>query len=133
MTSGGIAGSRVSAIDRDGKTFLGGVVASSPLVREEALGLSPDTVATEAAAAAMASAVRAQFGSDIGLATTGDHDLGEARSGVTWLGMDIGGEVVVERVQLPGDRERVRQFSVISILNALRLRMVGDGRKNLDF
>ena len=36
-----------------------------------------------------------------------------------------GGFETVERVQLPGDLERIRQFSVISLLNLLRLHLQG--------
>ena len=68
--------------------------------------------------------MRRVFDADIGLATTGQHDLGEGgAAGQTFLGIADADDVVVERVRLPGDRERVRQFSVISLLNALRLRL----------
>ena len=126
VTSGGIASARLSALDGDGVVFRGGVVASAGSVREQLLGVPAASVGTRAAAAALASAVRSRFGTDIGLATTGEHDLGKiagTTAGTTYLGIAIGDEVRVEEVQLPGDRERVRQFSVISLLNALRLRL----------
>ncbi len=126
VTSGGIASARLSALDGDGMVFRGGVVASAGTVREHLLGVPAASVGTRAAAAALASAVRSRLGTDIGLATTGEHDLGKiagSNAGTTYLGIAIGDEVRVEEVQLPGDRERVRQFSVISLLNALRLRL----------
>ena len=126
VTSGGIASARLSALDGDGLVFRGGVVASAGTVREHLLGVPAASVGTRAAAAALASAVRSRLGTDIGLATTGEHDLGKiagSNAGTTYLGIAIGDEVRVEEVQLPGDRERVRQFSVISLLNALRLRL----------
>ncbi len=126
VTSGGIASARLSALDGDGMVFRGGVVASAGTVREHLLGVPAASVGTRAAAAALASAVRSRLGTDIGLATTGEHDLGKiagTNAGTTYLGIAIGDEVRVEEVQLPGDRERVRQFSVISLLNALRLRL----------
>ena len=126
VTSGGIASARLSALDGDGVVFRGGVVASAGTVREQLLGVPAASVGTRAAAAALASAVRSRLGTDIGLATTGEHDLGKiagSNAGTTYLGIAIGDEVRVEEVQLPGDRERVRQFSVISLLNALRLRL----------
>ena len=126
VTSGGIASARLSALDGDGLVFRGGVVASAGTVREHLLGVPAASVGTRAAAAALASAVRSRLGTDIGLATTGEHDLGKitgTNAGTTYLGIAIGDEVRVEEVQLPGDRERVRQFSVISLLNALRLRL----------
>jgi len=79
---------------------------------------------TPEAAKALAEGVRRAFGADIGLATTGQHDLGEGgAAGQTYLGLATPTDTVVERVRLPGDRERVRQFAVISVLNALRLRL----------
>jgi nicotinamide-nucleotide amidase len=126
VTSGGIASQRLSALDGDGVVFRGGLVASAGSVRERVLGVSATMVGTREAAAALASAVRSHFGTDIGLATTGEHDLGKiagTNAGTTYLGIAIGDEVRVEEVRLPGDRERVRQFSVISLLNSLRLRL----------
>jgi len=126
VTSGGIASQRLSALDGDGVVFRGGVVASAGQVREKVLGVAADMVGTREAAAALASAVRRHLGTDIGLATTGEHDLGRisgTTAGTTYLGIAIGDEVRVEEVRLPGDRERVRQFSVISLLNSLRLRL----------
>ncbi len=126
VTSGGIASTRLSALDGDGAVFRGGVVASAGAVREKLLGVPAASVGTREAAAALASAVRSHLGTDIGLATTGEHDLGKiagTTAGTTYLGIAIGDEVRVEEVRLPGDRERVRQFSVISLLNALRLRL----------
>ena len=130
VTSGGIASQRLSALDGDGLVFRGGIVASAGSVRERVLGVPAASVGTRDAAAALASAVRSQLGTDIGLATTGEHDLGRiagSNAGTTYLGIAIGDEVRVEEVRLPGDRERVRQFSVISLLNALRLRLELDG------
>ena len=49
----------------------------------------------------------------------------ERRSpGETYLGIALGEDTTVDKVRLPGDRERVREFSVISLLNALRLRLL---------
>ena len=126
VTSGGIASTRLSALDGDGAVFRGGIVASAGAVREKLLGVPAASVGTREAAGALASAVRIHLGADIGLATTGEHDLGKiagTNAGTTYLGIAIGDEVRVEEVRLPGDRERVRQFSVISLLNALRLRL----------
>lgn len=130
VTSGGIASQRLSALDGDGVVFRGGIVASAGSVRERVLGVPAASVGTRDAAAALASAVRSHLGTDIGLATTGEHDLGKiagTNAGTTYLGIAIGDEVRVEEVRLPGDRERVRQFSVISLLNALRLRLELNG------
>jgi len=124
VTSGGIAAARLSALDPDGRVFSGAIVPTAGEVRASLLGVPADVLGTEEAAATLAGAVRDAFGADIGLATTGQHDLGERGvAAQTYLGIAWGEDVHVERVSLPGDRERVRQFSVISLLNALRLRL----------
>lgn len=122
ITSGGIASTRLSSKDPFGSVFIGGLVPRSVKARQNILGLSKDVIGTSEGAKALAKATREFFGTDIGLSTTGEHDvIGKSQTGQTFLGIaDKDGERV-EQVKLPGDYERVRQFSVISLLNALRL------------
>ncbi len=127
VTSGGIASTRLSAIDPAGEVFHGSVIPTAGSVRNGILGVPPSSIGTAEAARKLADAVRTAFGTDVGLSTTGEHDLGgvdENSAGETYLGIAIDGRVDVEQVRLPGDRERVRQYSVISLLNALRLRLI---------
>ena len=127
VTSGGIAATRLSKLDPKGEVFLGGIVPSAESVRTRLLGVPADAVGTHDAARILAEAARQAFRADIGIAMTGQHDLGPVgRAGRTYLGIALPDGVIVERVSLPGDRERVRQFSVISVLNALRLRLDQD-------
>jgi nicotinamide-nucleotide amidase len=124
VTSGGIMSTRLSALDPRGEVFRGGIVPTAGAVRSKLLGVPADLLGTFEAAKTLASAARHAFGADIGIATTGQHDLGDVSGAAqTYLGLDIQGALDVERVRLPGDRERVRQFAVISVLNALRLRL----------
>jgi nicotinamide-nucleotide amidase len=125
VTSGGIASARLSSKDPFGEVFVGGLVPRSSIVRKHILGLKDDLIGTKEGAKNLAKATREFFGSDIGLATTGEHDLPrKSAAGQTFLGIaDSKGERV-ELVKLPGDYERVRQFSVISLLNALRLEII---------
>ena len=97
---------------------------TSAKVRAEVLGMSEADIGTRDAAAAMAIKVREKFDSDIGLSTTGVFDIdpdAKAAVGETYLGIATSSGVEVTEVKLPGDRKRVREFSVISLLNALRL------------
>jgi nicotinamide mononucleotide (NMN) deamidase PncC len=42
-----------------------------------------------------------------------------------WFGIAVPGhETEAVSTQLPGDRERIRQFSTISLLNLLRMRLL---------
>ena len=88
ITSGGIAAMRFSALDPAGEVFLGSVVPAAGTARAALLGVPAETLGTPAAAKALAEAVRQTFGADIGLATTGQHDTGEAGAAgrrIVWL------------------------------------------------
>ena len=128
VTSGGLLSTRLMALDRSGEVFRGSVIPVAGGVRETLLGVPADKIATEEAAGALATAARTIFGADIGLATTGLHDLeaehADLPPGTTYLGIATAADVSVQQVRLPGDRERARQFSVISLLNTLRLKLL---------
>ncbi len=130
VTGGYIAG-RLCAVPGASRVFRGGVVAYHSEVKTSMLGVPEGPVVTEQAALAMAEGARRQLGADIGLATTGvaGPDTAEglpvgtvcyALSGLDEAGIcpDASGTL-----QLPGDRERIRQFSTISILDLLRRRL----------
>jgi len=42
-----------------------------------------------------------------------------------WLGVAVGDQVEARQLRLPGDRDRVRQLSVISLMDLLRRRLLG--------
>ena len=130
VTGGYIAG-RLCAVPGASKVFRGGVVAYHPEVKTSVLGVAEGPVVTEEAALAMAEGVRQRLGAAIGLATTGvagpDEAEGRPVGTVCYAiaGLDAAGRSTdaVGTLQLPGDRERIRQFSTISILDLLRRRL----------
>jgi nicotinamide-nucleotide amidase len=127
ITSGGMVSTRLTGIDAAEEVFRGCLVPTAGEVRESVLGVPAGLLGTEAAAGALADAVRVKFGANVGLATTGLHDIADDGSlppGTTYLGVSIDGDCDVQQVRLPGDRERIRQYSVISVLNYLRLRLL---------
>ena len=77
----------------------------------------------------MARVARGILLSDVGIATTSIEDPARATEsrpfGTAWLAVSMEGFETVEQVQIPGDLERIRQFSVISLLNLLRLHLQG--------
>lgn len=124
VASGGLVSARLTQTDGHHEVLSGTVVGTSAKVRAEVLGMSEADIGTRDAAAAMAIKVREKFDSDIGLSTTGVFDIdpdAKAAVGETYLGIATSSGVEVTEVKLPGDRKRVREFSVISLLNALRL------------
>jgi nicotinamide mononucleotide (NMN) deamidase PncC len=74
----------------------------------------------------MAEGVRRLLGADVGLSTTGVAGPTEQEGhppGTVWLGMALGDHVDAGHIRLPGDRDRVRQMTVISLLDRLRRRL----------
>ncbi len=130
VTGGYVAG-RLCAVAGASEVFRGGVVAYHPEIKRDLLGVPDGPVVTEAAATAMAQGVRARLGADIGIATTGvaGPDEAEGRPVGTVCaaiaGLDAAGisRDVAVTMQLPGDRERIRQFATISLLDLLRKRL----------
>lgn len=121
--TGGLVASRVVSVPGSSDWFKGGVVAYDSQVKFDVLGVPEGPVVSEVAARAMADGVRRLLGADVGLATTGVAGPAEQEGkppGTVWLGVALGDRVEATLVRLPGDRERVRQMSVISLMDKLR-------------
>jgi nicotinamide-nucleotide amidase len=136
LTGGYVAG-RLCAAPGATKVFRGGVIAYQVDVKHELLGIPEGPVINEETALAMARSARARLSANVGLATTGVAGPDEVEGkpvGTVCLAVSIGtsdngrdaGVVldsdveVATTVRLPGDRERIRQFSAISLLDLLR-------------
>jgi len=121
--TGGLMAARIAALPGSEDVYKGGVVAYADSVVQSLLGVPQGPMVTAEAAEAMAVGVREALGADVGLASTGvigTDGAGGAVPGTVFLGMALGDQVGSERVHLPGDRNRVRQYAVISVLNLLR-------------
>jgi PncC family amidohydrolase len=97
-------------------------------VKRDLLGVPDGPVVSEQAARAMAAGVCEVLGADVSLAVTGvagPEPQDGQDVGTVWMATSVGGEVEVATMKLPFDRERVRQYTTISVLNALRLRLLG--------
>jgi nicotinamide-nucleotide amidase len=122
--TGGLVSSRLVNVPGASGWFRGGIVSYSTDVKHDLLGVPEGPVVTSAAAAAMAAGVRRRLNADIGLAVTGvagpDEQEGQP-PGTVFMAVALGDdEPIVVRVGLPGDRDRVRQFACISLLDLLR-------------
>ena len=126
--TGGLVGARLTAVPGAGDVFRGAVVSDAPDVRSGLLGVPDGPVVSADAAKAMAAGVREHLGADVGIATTGVAGPAEQEGhppGTAFLGLAHGGSPEAIWVRLPGDRRRVREYAVISVLNLLRLRVSG--------
>ena len=125
--TGGMVAMRLTAIPGASAVFRGGVVAYASEVKHGVIDVPRGPVVSLSAARAMAAGAARKLGADIGLATTGvaGPDGQEGHSpGTVFLGLHRDGESEAHEVRLPGDRERIRQYAVIALLNLLRLRLV---------
>ena len=80
-------------------------------------------VVSASAARAMAEGVRRVLGADVGLAVTGvagPEEQDGQRAGTVFVGLAVGDEITDVALRLPGDRPRIRAYSAISALDALR-------------
>jgi nicotinamide-nucleotide amidase len=124
--TGGLMSARLTAVPHANEVLRGSIVfaANDPepaLLRVSALPSEP-----EATTKALALAVCRMFHSSVGLAAVGAVGMiqpSTAQASAVYLGAAIGNQAEVRMVRLPGDRERVRQFAVINLLNLLRLQL----------
>jgi nicotinamide-nucleotide amidase len=122
--TGGLVSSRLVAQPGASTWYRGAVVSYATEVKNRLMGVPDGPVVSEPAAVAMARGAARALGSDVGLALTGVAGPAPAEGhdpGTVFVAMVMPGVApVARRLQLPGDRERVRQMAVISALDVLR-------------
>lgn len=129
--TGGLVSGRLTGVAGASEVFRGSVVSYASEVKFDVLGIEEGPVVTEEAAIAMAEGARKLLGADVGLALTGVAGPAEQdgmRPGTLFAAVALpDGEpdrVTSVHVRLPGDREMMRQLSVISALDLLRKRLL---------
>ena len=121
--TGGLVAGRLTGVPGASDVLRGAVVSYASEVKFDLLGVPEGPVVSEAAAAAMATGVRRVLGADVGLALTGVAGPAEQDGmpvGTLCVGIDDGTVVVARTFRLPGQREQMRQMSVITALDFLR-------------
>ena len=121
--TGGLVGARLTAIPGASDVFRGAIVSYATEVKQSLLGVGEGPAVSETAARQMARGAREQLGADIGLSLTGvagpDEQDGQP-VGTLYVGLVGPGFDEVRHARLPGQREQMRQFSVITALGLLR-------------
>jgi len=105
------------------EVFRGSIVSYASEVKFDLLGVPEGPVVSEAAAAAMAQGAQRVLGASVGLALTGVAGPAEQDGlpvGTLCVGIAIGPEVITRTLRLPGQRDQMRQMSVITALDLLR-------------
>ncbi|MEE8285155.1 MAG: competence/damage-inducible protein A, partial [Gammaproteobacteria bacterium] len=121
--TGGLMGARLTSVPGASDVFRGGIVCYASDVKFSLLGVPEGPVVTADAARAMAEGARRVLGADVAIATTGVAGPAEQEGqavGTVFLGLAMDGASEAQQLQLPGDRQRIRQYAVISALNLLR-------------
>jgi nicotinamide-nucleotide amidase len=125
--SGGLMGARLTDVEGASGFFRGSIVSYASEVKFDLLGVPEGPVVSAEAAQAMAKGARRVLNADVGLAVTGVAGPAEQDGqpvGTVFIGLAIGDVVESVQLQLPGDRRRIREFTVISALNLLRQRLL---------
>ena len=129
--TGGLVGARLTAVPGASDWFRGSIVSYASEVKRSLLGVPDGPVVSEAAAIAMADGAARALHADVGLAVTGVAGPTEQDGmavGTVFLGLALDAKTEAARIMLPGDRDRIRQFAAISLLDLLRRRLIQRGR-----
>jgi len=125
--TGGLIGARLTAVPGASDVFRGGLVSYAGDVKFNLLDVPEGPVVSEEAVTAMARGAAMLLGADCAIAVTGvagPDPLDGEDPGTVWMATLVNGEVQATRAKFPFDRERTRQFTTVSILNNLRMRVI---------
>ena len=148
--TGGLLGTRLTAVAGSSDVVIGGVIAYSNALKTSLLGVAETLLAEHGAVSepvvqSMASGCRRATGAAIGIAITGIAGPGggtaEKPVGTVWIASDLDDVVEACCLRLIGDRAEVRQRAAQAALQMVRRRLVfgtslmdpvalGDGRRD---
>ena len=122
--TGGLVSGRLTSIPGASDVLRGSVVSYSSEVKFDVLDVPRGPVVSEAAAIAMAEGARRVLGADVALSLTGVAGPAEQDGqpvGTLCIAVAMNGRSTVSTtLRMPGQRDQMRQMSVISSLDFLR-------------
>jgi nicotinamide-nucleotide amidase len=125
--TGGLIGARIVSVPGASEVFRGTIGTYSTDVKRDILGVTAALVVSDEAAREMADGARRVLEADVAISVTGVAGPTEQDGvavGTVCFGIAIPGhQTEAVSTRLPGDRERIRQFATISVLNLLRQRL----------
>lgn len=137
--TGGLLGGRITAVAGSSAWYGGGVVTYTNELKDQLLGVGADLIervgaVSEQVAVVMAMEAARRFGTSCALSTTGiagpDGGTEDKPVGTVWIGVcDASGErpnAWAKCFHFPGERERVRDRTVKSALQMLRLHLLSE-------
>ncbi len=128
--TGGMLGEMITSIPGSSDYFKGGIISYDREIKEKLLGVSRETMmhygqVSEQVARSMAQGVRENCHSDIGISITGIAGPGggskEKPVGLVYIALADEQQTIVQKHQLPRDRQTIRLRSARRALNMLRL------------
>lgn len=126
--TGGLVAAALTSVPGASKVVRGGLVAYDAELKRELLGVDDtSTMVDTETAEQMAQGGRDLLGADVMVAVTGSAgpDPLEQRAGTVVIGVSTPDRTSARELHLPGDRERVRAYSVTSALQLTRLALLG--------
>ncbi len=125
--TGGLVAGRITAVPGASDVFRGSIVSYASAVKFELLGVPEGPVVSESAAAAMAAGARRVLGADVAVALTGVAGPAEQDGmpvGTLCVAVHTPDLATSRTFRLPGQRDQMRQMSVITALDLLRRQLL---------
>ncbi len=128
--TGGYLSHSITRIPGASRYFQGGVIAYANSIKENLLGVNPDTLTrygavSEETAKEMAIGISKVMNTSIGLSTTGiagpDGGSEEKPVGTVWIACHFGDETITKKLQLWKDRQVNILASSVAVMNLLRI------------
>jgi PncC family amidohydrolase len=124
--TGGLLSHVITAVSGSSAYFVGGVVAYSNAIKAEVLGVRSSTLeafgaVSEQTACEMAEGIRAKFGTDVGLSTTGiagpTGGTPQKPVGLVWIAISTAGATRAFECHFSGERLEIMRQTVIEVLS----------------
>jgi nicotinamide-nucleotide amidase len=129
--TGGLVAARLAETEGASAWFRGSIVCYDSQVKFDLLGVPEGPVVSASAAEAMALGACRALGADVGISVTGvagPTTQDDQPVGTVFMAVAVGGRAESTESHFPGDRQHVRMFSTISLLDLLRRRLLSAGR-----
>ena len=122
--TGGLIGGRITNVAGASEVFRGGIISYASQIKFDMLDVDEGPVVSEKAAVQMALGAQRVLGVDVALSVTGvaGPEMQDGRDvGTLCIGVALpDGSTLTTTAMLPGVRDQMRQFSVITALDFLR-------------
>ena len=127
--TGGLVAGRLTSRAGASEVFRGSIVAYATDLKHDLLGVDDATlgagVVSEATAIAMAKGAQQRLGVDVALSVTGFAGPSGDDPGAMVIAVATPEDARARTLRLPGDRERVRTYTVTAAVHLLRLALAG--------